>query len=401
MIQISDPRSEQQLLPLLRQAFRPFFLLGATFSAIAMMLWLWVLSGTVTLPVFGDILFWHSHEMIFGFVAAIVVGFLLTAVQNWTGLRATHGRNLLILTLVWLAGRLMMLFGAGLPPLLVMAVDIAFLPLAAVLLSIPLLTVNQKRNLVFVPILLLLAFCNFMMFYGRLTDRFDLQLLGSQNAVLIITLLMAIVGGRVLPMFTANGTGTNKVEPIKLIDSIALGSLWLIVLLSITQVKSWIPTVWLAGLFFFSAVTLALRCARWRPWITLGTPLLWSLHFAYWCIPIGLALYGLYYATGWVSLSVATHLLTVGAMGNMILSMMARVSLGHSGRPLQPKAIMSVAFLCVIAATILRVFGVWWFPATTYHWYLVAGAAWIIGYLIYVVVYLPVLTTPRADGRPG
>ncbi|CAB0151473.1 hypothetical protein PSI9734_01860 [Pseudidiomarina piscicola] len=401
MLQITDLQVEEKMWPLLRQAFRPMFLLGATFSALAMMLWLWVLSGSVQLPVFADVMFWHSHEMIFGFVAAIIVGFLLTAVQNWTGMRATHGKTLGILTAIWLLGRISLLFGAHLPPIVPIALDLAFLPMAAILMAIPLISVKQQRNLFFVPVLLLLTLCNALMYYGRMTGRFEWQQVGSQNAVLLITLLMAIVGGRVLPMFTANGTMTQKVQPIAWLDRLCLGSLWLIFALQITQLSGWMPDMVMAVLYGFAALLLAIRCARWKIWITFRVPLLWSFHVAYWFLPIGLGLFAWHHATGGVSVSTATHALTAGAMGNMILSMLARVSLGHSGRPLEPKKIMSVAFLLLILAALLRVFAAWIWPEATYQWYLYAGAAWVLAYLIYVVVYLPILTLPRADGRPG
>ena len=401
MLQITDLQVEQKMWPLLRQAFRPMFLLGASFSAIAMLLWILALAGTITLPVYGNVLVWHSHEMIFGFVAAIVVGFLLTAVQNWTGLRATHGRTLGILTTVWVLGRLAFLFGANLPVWLVAGIDLLFLPLAAILLAIPLIQVKQQRNLFFVPVLFLLTFCNALMHYGLIENRFDLQQLGSQNAVWLVTLLMTIVGGRVLPMFTANGTMTQKAEPIVWLDRIALGSLWLIFVLNITLFSAQLPNTVMAFIYGTSAVALAIRCLRWRIWITWRVPLLWSLHIAYLFIPVGLALFALRELGVNVSNSVAIHALTAGAMGNMILAMIARVSLGHSGRPLQPKAIMSVAFLLVVTAALSRVVMVWLLPEFSLPWYALSAATWILAYAIYVVVYLPILTTPRPDGRPG
>jgi len=402
MLQITDLQVEQKMWPLLRQAFRPMFLLGASFSAVAMLLWILVLSGQVSLPVYGQVMFWHAHEMIFGFVAAIIVGFLLTAVQNWTGLRATHGRALALLTVVWLSGRLFMLFGAGLPTWLVAAVDLLFLPLAAILLAVPLIRVKQQRNLFFVPVLFLLTFCNALMHNGLVSGRFDIQQLGSQNAVWLVTLLMAIMGGRVLPMFTANGTMTQKAQPIEWLDRIGLGSLWLIFILNITLFSAQLPNGVMAALYGISAVALGIRCLRWRIWITLRVPLLWSLHVAYWFIPVGLALFALR-ELGITSItnSIALHALTAGAMGNMILAMIARVSLGHSGRPLQPKAIMSLAFLLVISAALSRVVLTWLVPDLAMSWLVFAAAAWIIAYAIYVVVYLPILITPRPDGRPG
>ncbi|WP_417666577.1 NnrS family protein [Pseudidiomarina sp.] len=401
MLQITDLQVEQKMWPLLRQAFRPMFLLGASFSAIAMLLWILTLAGTISLPVYGNVLVWHAHEMIFGFVAAIVVGFLLTAVQNWTGMRATHGRALGILTTVWLLGRLAFLFGANLPVWLVAGIDLLFLPLSAILLAVPLIKVKQQRNLFFVPVLFLLTFCNALMHYGLVSERFDIQQLGSQNAVWLVALLMAIVGGRVIPMFTANGTMTTKAEPIVWLDRIGLGSLWLVFILNITLFSAQLPDVVMAAIYAISAVALGVRCLRWRIWITLRVPLLWSLHIAYWFIPLGLALFALRELGFNISNSIALHAITAGAMGNMILAMIARVSLGHSGRPLQPKAIMSLAFLLVAVAALSRVLLTWLVPEFSMSWFMFSAAAWILAYLIYVVVYLPILITPRPDGRPG
>lgn len=401
MIQITELKIEQQMWPLLRQAFRPMFLLGAGFSAFAIAVWLLILAGIVSPPVYGHALFWHSHEMLFGFVAAIVVGFLLTAVQNWTGLRATHGNTLAILTGLWLAGRLVLLIGEALPAWLVIAVDLAFLPVAAVLLAIPLIKVAQQRNLFFVPVLLLLTLCNALMHYGLQTLRFDVQLIGSQSAVWLVTLLMAIVGGRVIPMFTANGTLTPKAEPIVWLDRLALGSLWLIMLLALTGYDGQLPRGVMAGLSLFCAATLGLRCWRWKIWLTWRVPLLWSLHLAYWFIPFGLVLFGLRYLDLPVSNSTALHALTAGAMGSMILAMIARVSLGHSGRPLQPHPMMSVAFALVLVAALLRVVLAALWPQWLLYWYVLAGVLWVVAFVMYLVVYWSVLTTPRADGRPG
>ncbi|OYW92498.1 MAG: heme-Cu protein NnrS [Alishewanella sp. 32-51-5] len=400
-MQITDLATEQKMLPLLRQAFRPMFLFGAAFSAIAMLLWGLILGGQLKIQPVGHVLFWHSHEMLFGFACAIVIGFLLTAVQNWTALRAPHGKSLLLLTLLWLSGRLLLLFGQGLPLWLVAAVDLSFLPLAAWLLAKPLLAVKQYRNLFFVPVLLLLTACNLIMYLGLYLGRYDLQQLGSLNAIWLITLLMAIVGGRVIPMFTANGTKTPKVEALLWLDRAALGSLWLIFVLHFFSLAPLLPSSLLSGLFAFSALLTAIRCVRWKIWLTFKVSLLWSLHLAYWFIPLGLALFALRYAGFAVSQSIALHALTAGAMGSMILSMMARVSLGHSGRLLQPKQIMGWAFLLVALAGISRTLLIWLLPAHTFSLLWLGIACWVLAYACYVLVYFPVLTTPRADGRPG
>ncbi|QBL09716.1 NnrS family protein [Rheinheimera sp. D18] len=400
-MQITDLATEQKLTPLLRQAFRPMFLFGAAFSAIAILLWVLALTGNIQLTPFRDVMFWHSHEMIFGFVSAIIVGFLLTAVQNWSGLRATHGKTLFVIVALWFSARLLLLFGAGLPLWLVAGVDLLFLPLSAVLLAIPLVKTGQKRNLFFIPVLLLITACNALMYIGVAYNRYDIQQLGSQNAVWLITLLMAIVGGRVLPMFTANGTQTKKAKAIIWVDRIALTSLWLIFALHFLNIATRLPSLAISILFAISAIFTAIRCFRWKFWLTVKVPLLWSLHIAYWCIPIGLALYSARYAGVNISNSIALHTLTAGAMGSMILSMMARVSLGHSGRVLKPKAIMSLAFILVIIAAISRTVLIGFWPEQTMQWLWLAAIGWVTAYTLYVIVYFPVLTTPRPDGRPG
>ena len=401
MQQMTDMKKEQAMTPILRQAFRPMFLFGAVFSIIAMALWGLALAGVIRLNPYANIMFWHQHEMLFGFVAAIIVGFLLTAVQNWTGQRATHGKMLLVLSFVWLAGRLLMLFGGGLPAWLVVTVDLLFLPLAALLFARIVVMAGNNRNLFFVPVLVLLTLANVVMHAGVQFGQFAWVQYGSLSAVLVVTLIMAIVSGRVLPMFTANGTQTPKVPPLLWLDRTALGSLWLLVVLHLFLLTGYLPGWFMAALFGLSAVTTAWRLLRVKFWITWRVPLLWSLHAAVAFIPLGLALFALRHAGFAIGQSAAVHALTAGAMGVMILSMMARVSLGHTGRMLKPKTIMSVAFVLIIGAALIRVLAGWAIPGATMGWYLYATAGWVIAYSLYVIVYTPILIKPREDGRPG
>lgn len=399
--QISNKSEEDALTPILRQAFRPMFLFGSIFSVIAMALWGLMLSGSLTMDVYANVMFWHQHEMIFGFVAAIIVGFLLTAVQNWTGRRATHGNILFILVTIWFLGRLMMLFGGGLSPWLVAAVDMMFLPLAAFLFGRIVLKAGQVRNLFFVPILILLTISNGIMHAGVLLNQFQFIYHGSMNAVWLVTLIMAIISGRVLPMFTANGTQTSKMQPNVWIDRVALGSLWMVFILQFLMLKPFIPTILLSVLYASAALFNFIRIIRLRIWITFKVPLLWSLHIAALFIPLGLTLFAFRYAGFPVSISTGVHALTAGAMGIMILSMMARVSLGHSGRMLKPRAIMSVAFVLVIFAAIIRVFFGWLAPDLLLAGYYAAIIAWVVAFTCYTIVYTPILISPRADGKPG
>ncbi|MCH8537318.1 MAG: NnrS family protein [Alkalimonas sp.] len=399
-MQITDLQQEQALQPLLRQAFRPLFLCGALFSLLAMLLWGLVLAGMIQLRPYADVLFWHQHEMLFGFVAAIIVGFLLTAVQNWTGLRATHGSPLLILMLLWLTGRVLMLFGGLLPWWLVAGADVLFLPVAAILFGRLVIKAGQQRNLFFVPLLLLLAVCNILMHAGVQLQQPLYSQHGMQSSIWLITLVMAIVSGRVLPMFTANGTQTPRMVALPWLDNLALGSLWLIFMLHFLLLASWLPSELMALLYASSALLFTWRLLRIKIWLTFQVPLLWSLHIACYFIPLGLAMFAAKAAGLDVSQSTAIHALTAGAMGVMIISMMARVSLGHTGRILQPKPVMAMAFVLIIASSLLRVFSQW-LPGSPWFWYQLAIAGWVLAFLCYVVVYWPVLTTPRTDGRPG
>lgn len=400
-MQVTQLEKEMAMAPILRQAYRPLFLLGAIFSALAIFLWGMVLSGAIQLPVYGNVLFWHSHEMLYGFVVAIVLGFLLTAVQNWTGMRATHGPTLLVLTLLWSAARLLMLLGQGLPWWLVALVDVALLPVAAVLFARLVLKVNQTRNLFFIPILMLLAVSSALMHVGYAFNQYEWQTIGAYSGIFLVTLLMAIIGGRVMPMFTANGTMTRKVMPIAWLEKLSLGTLWVIFAVHFFNLTVYIPDIWLASLFALAAVAHTIRVLRWKTWITFKVPLLWSIHLAYWFIPLGLWLLAAHYWGVEITRSTAMHALTAGAMGSMILAMMARVSLGHSGRPLQPKPLMSLAFALMIIAGLMRVAGVALVPAYTSDWILVSSLAWTAALLIFVLLYLKIFLTPRADGNPG
>lgn len=405
-MQITDLTTELDIPPLLRLAFRPLFLFGGAFSCIAMLLWGLALFAGLPLSPVGNILFWHSHEMIFGFGCAIVAGFLLTAMQNWTGLRAPHGKPLLWLLLCWLLARLLVLFGAALPIWVVALVDLLFLPLAAVLMAKPILAVAQWRNLFFVPVLMLLTLCNAVSWVGLALNDYMLQQHGLYSAVLLLTLVMSIMGGRVLPMFTANGTQSKKVEPVLWLDRLALGLLWLVFIQQFLKLENFLPHPLIGALYGIAAVLLAIRCARWKIWITFRVPLLWSLHLAYWFIPLGLALFALHYSGSTllghaVLKSTALHALTAGAMGSMILAMMARVSLGHTGRPLQVSALMVPAFVLVVAAGISRSLLLWLMPEMSQALLILAIGCWVLAYALFCSCYAGMLCSTRADGRPG
>ncbi|MEP5569403.1 MAG: NnrS family protein [Halioglobus sp.] len=381
---------------LFRLAFRPFFLLGALFSAVCILLWAAMFTGSTTVLPFGGSLWWHSHEMLFGFVAAIIVGFLLTAVQTWTGIAGIRGRSLMGLVLLWLVSRIVLLFPSAWPAVLITVLDVLFLPLAAVVLATPILRIRQWRNAVFLPILAAMTIANGMFHAAVYRSDPALQTMAANFMVMLVALLMTVVAGRVVPMFTANGTGTERVQPLPWLERLSP----LVMLLAIPAGMGLLPAKIAAGLFFIAAGCQFYRVLRWRTWVTLSTPLVWSLHFSYWFIVMGLFMFGVSHLSASITHSQALHALTVGAIGMMILAMISRVSLGHTGRPLVVGPAIFLAFVAMAFAALLRVFGLFW--VSDYGAVITASAVlWATAYGLFVIRYLPFLVRPRPDGRPG
>jgi uncharacterized protein involved in response to NO len=399
MINIEDPAKTNKIPPFLRLAFRPLFFGGALFSAVAILLWIATLQGWLQFQPLGGTTLWHGHEMLFGFTAAIIAGFLLTAVQNWTGIPGINSNKLLLLASLWLAGRCLM--ATSLMPTISATIDILFIPSAAFVLAKPVVAIKQYRNLIFVPVLIAMTIANTLFHYGILFDQISLSQQGLQFMIWLVVLMMTILGGRVIPFFTANGTQTLRAEPMPLLEmAVIVSTIFLAVIYGLGLSRFITDTVQII-LLVSAGVLHGIRCLRWRGWITGQVPLLWSLHIAYAFIPLGLLALALSHAVTSLSASTASHLLTAGAMGTMIISMMARVSLGHTGRPLQPHRLMSLAFVAVITAALLRSFGPWLLPALTPGFWLAAAICWAIGFGIFSAIYWPILSQARADGRPG
>lgn len=401
MMQITDLKKEQKITPLLRLGFRPFFLSGAVFSIIAITLWLLMYKGTVDLSPFGGGYWWHIHEMIFGFASAIIAGFLLTAVQNWTGVRGVQGPALLALFLLWLAGRVVLLFPNLLGELLTTLIDLSFLPTVAIILAKPILAIKQYRNLFFVPLLALFTIANLEMHLSVYYPQTFTVTYAGYAGVMLVTFLMSVMAGRVVPMFTANGTKTAKAVQLLWLDKLTNGSLAIAMLSLLLE-----PVVGFSALFFGALLIIAgifqtMRWLRWRPWITLNVPLLWSIHGAMKFISFGLVILGLSYLIPEIPSNHAWHLLTIGGMGGLILAMISRVSLGHTGRPLQPPKAMTAAYILISLAALVRVFGPWGLPEKTLLFIDISGTFWLAAFAIFVITYGPMLMTARKDGRPG
>jgi len=399
-LNIDDSRTALAIPPVLRLAFRPLFLGGTIFSIIAIAWWSYFWLNPFNWQPYGGSIWWHGHEMLFGFGASIVVGFLLTAVQTWTGVMGLRGRPLLFLALAWLLGRLLLAFGAGLPLWVVMAGDLLFLILATIAMAYPVFKAKQRQNMIFVPILAILALLNGVSHWGVVTNQPEVAQLSLHGAIMMFVLIIAILGGRVIPFFTANGAGVEKKPPIKWLEIVSIASIMLLVAIAFIGFNK-APKNLTLTVSSIAAIANGWRFLRWNGQHCAKIPLLWSLHLSYAFIPLGFIVLALYAAGYTASLSAALHCFTAGAMGGMILAMISRVTLGHTGRPLQPPKLMSVGYIAIIVGAILRVIFPGWFPEGSSWAIGFAGGLWILGYGIYVFYYGPMLVSTRADGRPG
>ncbi|MDF3936638.1 NnrS family protein [Pseudomonas citronellolis] len=383
--------------PLWRLGFRPFFLGGALFAALAIVLWLAALLGW--LPAWqplGGWLGWHRHEMLFGFALAIIAGFLLTAVQNWTGRPGVSGAPLRNLALLWLAARLAWLLGA--PWWLAAALELAFPPALAWFIGRSLWQVRQTRNYPVLAVLLLLTLADAQVMAGLASGNETWQRGGVMAALWLVVALMSLIGGRVIPFFTQRGLGrTVQVPAWPSLDwALLLGSAALAVLSATgPALQAGPPFAVLYGLLGLGHLV---RLWRWYDRDLWRVPLLWSLHLAYaWTT---LALLGLAASAGGAALppSLPLHALTVGGVGGLILAMIARVSLGHTGRSLQPPKAMAWGFALLNLGVAARALLVLWLPLGGL---ILAALCWSLAFLIFAGHYGPMLWRARLDGQPG
>lgn len=390
-------QSSTRPIALFGLSFRPFFLAGAVYALFAIPLWIAAFLGYVPdLQPSGGWLAWHRHEMLFGFSVAIVAGFLLTAVQSWTGVPGLSGAPLILLSILWLAARLAWLADA--PMWLLMPVELAFLPAVAVAFGWNLWQVRQYRNVPILVVLGLLALCNLYAMIGLQTGDHMLQRRGAFGALWLVAALMSVIGGRVIPFFTQRGLNLPAPSPaLPWLDNLLLiGS----ILIAALMLSGWGLAVhgWQAPLYLLVATGQIVRLVRWyRPGIW-KVPLLWSLHVAYAWMAVALLAMALWHA-GWeIGLSQATHLLAIGGMTGLILAMLARVTLGHTGRPLQPPGYMNLAFILISLAVPARV---WLIELSALAGFWLAVVCWSIAFAMYLWHYAPLLCKPRPDGRPG
>ena len=380
--------------------FRLFFLLTGLYGVVTVGAWMSYLFGGLALPLGWSSVHWHAHEMLFGLTSAAIAGFLLTAMCNWTGAPPLRGSALLGLACLWLAGRVMMWTASWWPAGWVAVVDLLFLPWMAIYVARVLLAHGNKRNLIMVAILLLLTLANGMMHAGFMTGSGFWLTLGQLTAFNLITLMMVVIGGRIIPLFTINWLRNNGGDIAAVAPSARLDRVTLITTALLVPADWLIGFPWITG--FLAAIAGVLHGARLVTWGGRKTgrePLLWILHLGYAWIVVALLLKGAA-AFNLVAASVWQHALGVGAMGTLILGIMTRVALGHTGRSLALPPFGVLIYLAITLGALSRVLTA--VHVMDYRVGLsIAAIGWTLAFSLFVLIYWPILSRPRADGRPG
>ncbi|PKU24862.1 NnrS family protein [Telmatospirillum siberiense] len=397
LISLDAPAAPDDTPVLFRAGFRPFFLAAGIEAVLMVPAWLVIWLGGHDLALSYPPVLWHAHEMLFGFAMAAVAGFLLTAAPNWTGAPPVRGRALMALAGLWLAGRVAFDLGGALPPIIAAVPAILFPPVLAFFLARPLLAAGKPRNLIFLPILGALTVAEALV----LAEMLGWGSWGRNGLLLgifILLLMIAIIGGRIIPGFTANGLRQRGIvvtpKSIPILEKAAIGAL------ALTGVAWTVrPDSAVAGaLALLAAILNAARLAGWHGGRTLGVPLLWVLHLGFAWLPLGLVLLGLSCFSADIPPQAALHGLTVGCIAMMVLGVMSRAALGHSGRPLAPTRPTIAAYVLIALAGIVRTFGALAAPETTLP---LSGLLWSAGFALYVLAYAPICLAPRTDGQPG
>lgn len=387
-----------RMTPLLRGGFRPFFLGGAAWALVVVSLWTAAFNGLIRIPSRFDALAWHRHEMLFGYLGAVICGFLMTAIPNWTGRLPVAGARLAAFAGLWLAARLAVLFSGtiGLAP--AFGLDVGFM-LALSLLAAREIFAARNRNVPIVAVLLLLTCANGLD-YAELAGLGVPNGLGWRLGFAMVLMLVALIGGRIIPSFTRNWLmkerpGSRMPGQPGRVDHVCLAAMGIALACWVVQPGSVVSAVLLGP----AALLQAARLARWRGLATWTEPIVFILHLAYAWLPLGLALMGLSHFLAALPASAALHALSAGAMASMTLAVMTRASLGHTGRALIATPATLAIYTLVTLGALLRVSAFalpFAYPLTLG----VAAALWGGAFAVFVIAYTPLLTRPRPDGKP-
>ena len=369
--------------------FRPFFLVAGIAAVVSVLVWLAMLTGHIPQPSYLAGPAWHAHEMLFGYLAAVIAGFLLTAARNWSGMDTPTGPALAGLVALWLAGRLMPWL--GMPPLVAALTDVAFFPVLAFALRRPLWFGPNPVNRVFLLLFAGMTLASTLVHLDGLGVLPGGAARGHRLMLDLVILTMLLVSGRVMPFFIERGIAGAKPKSFRLVERLTF--LLAAALLCADLIQ---PYGAQAGAFAIAlGLVLLVRIAGWHDRRVWTTPMLTVLYVGLLWLALGLILDGLPAFTALPARG-ALHTLTIGAIG-----MMARVAVGHTGRAMQAAPLTIVAFILINCAAALRGLAPLIFPGGYHAWLMSAGLCWMIAFALFLWVHAPMLVAPRPDGRPG
>lgn len=380
---------------ILALGFRPFFLLAGLAAVALIALWMLVWMGR--LPVAGayyGIVGWHAHEMLFGYATAVIAGFLLTAVRNWTGIDTPAGLPLAALALLWLAGRVAALL--PLPGPVIATIDLAFLPLVTVALYPALMKGKNRINRLFLPLLGAMAIANGLVHLQALGLTGDTAGRGTLLMLDLIVLLVLIVSGRVIAFFTERGIAGSTPRNLEWLEQLGFAAAIALALADLAAA----PSVIVGALCAALAVQTIVRELGWHDRRVWRNPVLWVLHAAVLWLALGFAMRAAA-SFGLVAPNVALHALAVGAIGVLTLGMMSRVTLGHTGRDMRAPTTVAIAFVLLNLAAVARGIAPALWPEQFVFLVHSAAGLWIAAFVLFLAAHAAMLWRPRVDGRPG
>lgn len=396
----------QLAIPLvLTEGFRFFFLFSALFAIFSICAWLLLLQGVdgwmaVLVPrPFMSISQWHGHEMVFGYATGVVAGFFLTAVPNWTKTPPAKAAYICAIGGVWLIGRVALWYSDALPLILVAFCDLIFLPPLLAKLIYSLRHNPQPHNLIFTSLLAVLTATNLLCYLEWFELADDTAYLGIRAGLFTIGMMIFVLGGRVAPAFTRNALRRQGVDEAFMPWTDPRANKVALVLTALFTFSIFIqPPDWVIGILALAAgLSNIWRIRGWQTRRTFHDPILWNMHLGYVMLIVGYFTYGLAQMTGVLTEVAALHMLAVGAIGGMTLAIMARASLGHTGRPLRLSPMMVVTYIVIALAAILRSVMADLIPDFYDIWIHASAGLWLVGFLIFVIAYLPILSSPRAE----
>ncbi len=386
-------------IPLFRLGFRPFFLGAGVFAVVSIIIWMSIHVRGMGFDFSGmSPATWHAHEMIFGYAMAVIAGFLLTAIKNWTGQPTLRGPGLAVLFVLWLLARTIPLIGMNIPLAVLAVIDMLFMILLVYAATMPVLKVKQYRQLGVISKLALLLFCNGMFYLGVLGYIEEGVRWGLYSGLYMVMALMFVMARRVIPFFIEKGTDNSvTVQNWKWVD---LTSLVLLLILWILDVF----TAYLMATSVIAAVLFVVHVIRLYGWYTNGLwnkPLLWVLYLAYCSLTAGFLLKA---SEQWFTVSpyLSVHAFAYGGIGIMTIGMMSRVILGHTGRNVfEPPAVLILCFAMIAGGAIVRVVFPLFNNELYFYWITVSQILWMASFLVFLIVYTPMLLKTRIDGRDG